>query len=103
MDLDSSHKTNIIRPLNSLEAARFLEDYKKIFFQSSGKQNEQNEELYRKISNLSYVQNQIDPTCIIKIDKRLVRIEYPGKVTNVVKAIETLGGINSIETVRSRY
>lgn len=38
-----------------------------------------------------------------RFDKKLVCVKYPGNVLNVDKAIETLGGISSISTVRSRY
>lgn len=41
----------------------------------------------------------LDPNCIMNIEKRLVRIEYPGEVKNVDKAIETLGGLDNIENV----
>jgi hypothetical protein len=32
--------------------------------------------------------------------KKLICVEYPGNVKNVDKAVETLGGINSIQRVR---
>lgn len=35
-----------------------------------------------------------------KLDKKLVRIEYPGLVKNLNKAMDTLGGINRIEMVK---
>lgn len=38
-----------------------------------------------------------------KLDKKLVRIEYPGLVKNIDKAIETLGGMNRIEVVISCF
>lgn len=36
---------------------------------------------------------------LIEIKKKFVRVEYPGVVKNVNKAIETLGGIKSLELV----
>ncbi|XP_057671656.1 general transcription factor 3C polypeptide 5 [Diorhabda carinulata] len=43
----------------------------------------------------------IDRKDIYKLDRKFVRIEYPGIVKNVSKAIETLGGIGNIEMVIS--
>lgn len=34
-----------------------------------------------------------------KLSKKILRIEYPGFVKNINKAIDTLGGINRIEMV----
>ncbi|XP_072383703.1 general transcription factor 3C polypeptide 5 [Diabrotica undecimpunctata] len=40
----------------------------------------------------------VDKSFVYKLPRKLVRIEYPGLVKNVSNAIETLGGIYSIET-----
>ncbi|RZB39524.1 general transcription factor 3C polypeptide 5 [Asbolus verrucosus] len=99
METEPASKSSIIRPLTASETAQFLKDYKDIFFKSidKSKKDSENESLYEKINSLSYVHNKIDPNCIIQINKRLVRIEYPGEVRNINKAIETLGGMDNIE------
>lgn len=38
--------------------------------------------------------------CRFKLDKKLLRIEYPGAVQNVDKAMETFGGIERVEMVK---
>lgn len=35
-----------------------------------------------------------------KLEKKFIRIEYPGLIKNIDKAMDTLGGINGIELVR---
>ncbi|XP_028135224.1 general transcription factor 3C polypeptide 5 [Diabrotica virgifera virgifera] len=40
----------------------------------------------------------VDKSFVYKLPRKLVRIEYPGLVKNVSNAIETVGGIDSIET-----
>lgn len=40
--------------------------------------------------------------CTFKLDKKFLRIEYPGIVQNVDKAVETFGGIERIEMVKFR-
>lgn len=39
----------------------------------------------------------------LKINTKIVRIEYPGIIQNTERAIETLGGICNIEKVRTIY
>ncbi|CAG9765802.1 unnamed protein product [Ceutorhynchus assimilis] len=45
----------------------------------------------------SVLHEDLDTNCLYQFDKALVRIEYPGLVKNPEKAIESLGGITSIE------
>ncbi|XP_044266481.1 general transcription factor 3C polypeptide 5 [Tribolium madens] len=52
----------------------------------------------KQSENESLCQNTLDPNCILQINKRLIRVEYPGEVKNVNKALETLGGIEQIES-----
>ncbi|XP_063913517.1 general transcription factor 3C polypeptide 5 [Zophobas morio] len=47
--------------------------------------------------NKKKAENELDPKHIVQINKHLVRVEYPGEVKNVDRAIETLGGIHDIE------
>lgn len=35
-----------------------------------------------------------------KIDKKIVRIEYPGNIRSIDRAMDTLGGLNNIEMVK---
>ena len=49
--------------------------------------------------NKKKAENELDPKHIVQINKHLVRVEYPGEVKNVDRAIETLGGIHDIEEV----
>ncbi|KAL3268612.1 hypothetical protein HHI36_007718 [Cryptolaemus montrouzieri] len=41
--------------------------------------------------------NEVNPECMYTIKNRLVRIQYPGIVKNLDRALETLGGISGIE------
>ncbi|KAJ8970319.1 hypothetical protein NQ317_017555 [Molorchus minor] len=43
--------------------------------------------------------NTVDPVHSYNYPKKIVRVEYPGFVKNVSKAIETLGGMHGIEMV----
>lgn len=53
------------------------------------------------ISNLNEETHQKHPKHRkLKIDKKIVRIEYPGIIQNTDRALDTLGGINKIEKVR---
>lgn len=45
--------------------------------------------------------NQQSQDDIFKVEKKILRIEYPGFVQNINKALETLGGINKIESVKN--
>lgn len=45
----------------------------------------------------SLLHENLDKNCLYKFDNTLVRIEYPGLVKNVDKAIESLGGIEEIQ------
>lgn len=56
----------------------------------------------KKLENGAVHQSDLDPNCIIHINKRLVRVAYPGEVKNLDKAIETLGGIVNIESVQRK-
>lgn len=38
-----------------------------------------------------------------RFDKKLICIRYPGNVVNADKAVETLGGIGAISTVRFSF
>lgn len=49
------------------------------------------------VPNDSFVRGDLDPDCVHTFDNTLVRIEYPGRVKNIDKAIETLGGIAEIQ------
>lgn len=45
--------------------------------------------------------NEVDSRFVFNINKKLVRIEYPGNVKNIDNAISTLGGMNGIQKVSS--
>lgn len=47
----------------------------------------------------SFASPIIDESKIFRLTRKFVRIEYPGIVKNVPKALETLGGIYNVETV----
>lgn len=62
-------------------------------------ETQQMQDLLEKINDLSCGDKQIDPNCYVLVQRKLVRVEYPGFVKNVDKALETMGGIENLENV----
>jgi hypothetical protein len=97
MDTESVSKSKLKKPSTDDAVAHLQKANKNIdnfIVVTKNKKDSENESLH---------QDKLDSNCIIRINKRLVRVEYPGEVKNINKAVETLGGLESIESVSDSF
>lgn len=96
------HTSEIIHPLSAADTADFLNFYKNFFVSKLKNELNLSKTEADEINAVSYVHNKLDPNCMRKIDKRLVRVQYPADVQHPDRALQTLGGLSSLEIVGHR-